>query len=428
MNPMEGIKVSFDLGESRFRAVVAKQGDDSLRIVASAEVESSGIEGGAISDKIALSTSLSKCIRMVESQIGFPISEAVVIVPAISTHHQNGQGVRRIGGRTRGIRENDLKKALSNITYEENSGISTECLDFEKTLYELDGKYFMDPPIGIPGRELSIFISTISIETATKIALEQVFSSLGVDKIKLVPNQRAGTLGALTEGERKLGAILFDIGNRVSTVTLVKGNRMLDSGTIPGGGFHLTNDLSLGLSINKEIAEKVKLEFGTTNLDIGSAEVSVESNDDEPILINRVRMIELLKERSKEILGMTEKYMHAAGYGELPAGGIVLTGGSSQLPGLADMIRQRFNCQVRVGGPRGAERISDNLTLPCWVPSVGGLLWSNDGIENKLPIIIKKLMSQFQMMKQYLPDNNSESAPTLASRDTKTQGEVALTK
>ena len=92
------------------------------------------------------------------------------------------------------------------------------------------------------------------------------------------------------------------------------------------------------------------------------------------------------------------------------------------------MIRQRFNCQVRVGGPRGAERISDNLTLPCWVPSVGGLLWSNDGIENKLPIIIKKLMSQFQMMKQYLPDNNSESAPTLASRDTKTQGEVALTK
>ena len=139
-------------------------------------------------------------------------------------------------------------------------------------------------------------------------------------------------------------------------------------------------------------------------------------------------MIELLKERSKEIVGMTEKYMHASGYGELPAGGIVLTGGSSQLPGLADMIRQRFNCQVRVGGPRGAERISDNLNLPSWTPSVGGLLWSNDGIENKLPLIIKKLMSQFQMMKQYLPDNNSESDPTLASRDTKTQGEVALTK
>ena len=244
----------------------------------------------------------------------------------------------------------------------------------------------------------------------------------------MVPNQRAGTLGALTEGERKLGAVLFDIGNRVSTVTLVKGDRMLDSGTIPGGGFHLTNDLSLGLSISREIAEKVKLEFGTTTLEIGSAEVSVESNEAAPILINRVSMIELLKERSKEILGMAENYMNSSGYGDLPAGGIILTGGSSQLPGLADMIKQRFNCQVRVGSPRGAERISDNLNLPNWAPSIGGLLWSNDGMQKKLPLVIKKLISQFQTMKQYLQDNNARNNPTLPIRDSKTQGEVALTK
>ena len=108
MGRMEGIKVSFDLGESRIRAIVGRQGDSSLRVVASAEVESSGIEGGAISDNIALSSAISKCVRIAESQMGFPISEATVIVPAILTQHTNGQGVRRIAGRTRGIRANDL--------------------------------------------------------------------------------------------------------------------------------------------------------------------------------------------------------------------------------------------------------------------------------------------------------------------------------
>jgi cell division protein FtsA len=425
---MEGLKVSFDLGESHIRAIIGRQSDGSLRVVASAEVESSGIEGGAISDKVALSNALSKCVRIAESQIGYPISEATVIVPSRLTQHINGQGVRRIGGRRRGIRDNDLAKALSNVVYEEPIQTSTEPLDLEKTLYELDGKYFVDPPIGVFGREMSVFVSLISIDIDVKIELTRIFDSLGIGKIDLVPNQRAGTLGGLTEGERKLGAILFDIGSKVSTLTLVKGDRMLDTGVIPGGGYHLTNDLSLGLEITTEAAEKIKLEFGTTILDVGSAEISIEREKDEPLLINRVQMIELLKERSKEIIGMAENYMDKSGYGDFPAGGIVLTGGSSDLKGLAEMIKQKFNCPVRVASPRGAERISDNLNNPCWVPSVGGLLWSSNRISSKNPVLLTKLIGQLENMKKYLSTNKSNNSTTLVNSNNKTQGEVALTK
>ncbi|MFL2639910.1 MAG: cell division protein FtsA [Dehalococcoidia bacterium] len=425
---MEGIKVSFDLGESRIRAIVGRQGDSSLRVVASAEVESSGIEGGAISDNIALSSAISKCVRIAESQMGFPISEATVIVPAILTQHTNGQGVRRIAGRTRGIRANDLTKALSNVVYEEPSHASTEHLDLEKTLYALDGKYFIDPPIGIPGRELSVFVSLISINTDVKVELTQIFDSLGIAKIRLVPNQRAGTLGALTEGERKLGAILFDIGSRVSTLTLVKGGRMLDTGIVPGGGYHLTNDLSLGLEVSKELAEKIKLEFGTTVLEVGSAEINLERDEEEPLAINRVRMIELLKERSKEIVSLAENYMNTSGYGDFPAGGIVLTGGSSELPGLVEIVKQKFNCPVRIANPRGAERILDNLNNPCWVPVVGGLLWSNNKVGQKAPILVTKLIRNMETLKKYFSANKSDTPTTLVNPNNKTQGEVALTK
>ena len=65
--------------------------------------------------------------------------------------------------------------------------------------------------------------------------------------------------------------------------------------------------------------------------------------------------------------------MASSGHGVLPAG-IILTGGASQLAGMAELGREIFEMPVRVAAPSGVGGLVDNLLTPVYSTSVGLLI------------------------------------------------------
>jgi len=82
MNQVNKIKTVIDLGETKIRTIVSEEKEDSLRILAHYEVDSSGMLKNMITDQVILENKLIECLRQTESQIGFPIYEATIIIPS----------------------------------------------------------------------------------------------------------------------------------------------------------------------------------------------------------------------------------------------------------------------------------------------------------------------------------------------------------
>ena len=121
MNQVNKIKTVIDLGETKIRTIVSEEKENSLRILAHYEVDSSGMLKNMITDQVILENKLIECLRQTESQIGFPIYEATIIIPSILVKQLSGIGEKSIQGRARGINQRDIQKTEGNILYEGGS-------------------------------------------------------------------------------------------------------------------------------------------------------------------------------------------------------------------------------------------------------------------------------------------------------------------
>jgi cell division protein FtsA len=123
--------------------------------------------------------------------------------------------------------------------------------------------------------------------------------------------------------------------------------------TLPIGGSHFTNDLAVGLRTPQAAAEKIKKNNGAALVDLISEDekVEVESLKGDGMQVVSAKLVaEILEARSEETLGLILRKLNDEGLLGHIKGGLVLTGGGSQLPGLAELGEFTFDIPIRRGG------------------------------------------------------------------------------
>ena len=95
-------------------------------------------------------------------------------------------------------------------------------------------------------------------------------------------------------------------------------------------------------------------------------------------------LCDIIRARVEEILKLILLEMPNAEYETLVPAGLVLTGGSSNLAGIAALGRDILRLPVRVGSPGNMYGIVDTLLDPAYATSVGLLLWGakHEGSQN----------------------------------------------
>jgi cell division protein FtsA len=150
---------------------------------------------------------------------------------------------------------------------------------------------------------------------------------------------------------------------------------------IPVGGFHVTNDIAIGLRVPYEVAEDVKLKYGDCRPSEIDREVvfTVEPFGGEKIQVGRQDLAYVIEARVEEIFQLVLQDIKRSGYeGMLPAG-IVLTGGSSQIRGIGQVAQRIFGVPARVAKPKKLVGLVDALQGPAFATSVGLLEWAVSG-------------------------------------------------
>ncbi|MCS7001821.1 MAG: cell division protein FtsA, partial [Dehalococcoidia bacterium] len=208
--------------------------------------------------------------------------------------------------------------------------------------------------------------------------LSKCVNNAGIEIDDIVFQGLASAETILSEEEREMGVLLADIGGGTTDLTLFVDGAVWHSASLPVGGWHLSNDIAIVLSIPFYQAEELKLRAATAMPSQAPAGdlVTIPATADTPAQQTPRRYLaEIVEARVEKIVEMILAQVKRAGYDGLLPAGIVLTGGAANLAGLDQFVREFTRLPVRVGRPRGLRGLTDTVSDAAYATSVGLLQW-----------------------------------------------------
>jgi len=241
--------------------------------------------------------------------------------------------------------------------------------------YAIDGQEGVKNPIGMHGFRLDVEAHIITAAIASVKNLTKCIRSLGIDIDDLVMEPLASAEAVLTEEERQNGVMLADIGGGTTDIAVFKDDTIYYTSVIPVAGQTLTRDLSVGLGLSFDLAEEMKKKYGdVTPLEKTNGEFNEPLMEDGHSVSYR-DLSDIIRIRVDELMRLLVLELPHSDVPTIMPSGIVLTGGASKLPGIAELAQEVTKVPVKVGTPVGLPGVSDSLCDPAYATSVGLLLW-----------------------------------------------------
>lgn len=383
------IIAGIDIGSSKVSAAIAVvEGDSDPKIIGEASYPSEGVKKGEITGIDDAINAIAQSLSAAERMAGLTISSAYVSINGKHVFSNNNKGVVATTSDNE-INADDVFRAMDQA---KTVAIppAREIIHLIPREFIVDTTGGIKDPIGMTGSRLEVDAHIISATATALHNLRKCIQTLGLRIDGEVFTGWAASQAVLTPTERELGVLLLDIGGGTSSITTFDEGSVTYSTSIPFGGSNVTRDLAAGLRLSLEDAEKVK-----TNIDkLGKVKPKKKSDDDEKKekeqsgdivdvteleiegikTISRKMFDKIVEARMEEIFELARDNISQAGYDyKLPAG-VILTGGSAQLPGLTKLAKKVFGVPARIGSPRGVTGLTDGIDSPSYAVMHGLIL------------------------------------------------------
>ncbi len=407
----EPIIVGIDIGTSKICTLVARVEDGSnLRILGVGIEPSQGLRKGTVVDLNAAALAVSRAIEKAERTSGFEINAALVSVAGSHVSSINSRGVVGITGGIVDIEDIDRAlDAAQAVAIPHNR----EIIHVIQRGFIIDGQDGIRTPIGMHGYRLEVEAHIITASASTIENLRQCVAASGIEISQFVLNPLASAEVVLSETERQMGVVVVDIGGGTTDMAIYIDGDVWHTMVLAVGGNHVTSDIAHGLRLPINQAEDIKLKFGyAIQSEVNPEEqFSVRSfGTDAPIRILRSDLANIIEARVEEIFYLVLQEVRRSGYDGLLPAGVVLTGGSSLIPGARQLASKVMGLPARIAKPENLIGLTDQLDSPAFSTSVGLLQWallmseSDHYIEGKRPKGAKPWVKQLQdLLRRLLP-------------------------
>ncbi|NMB56009.1 MAG: cell division protein FtsA [Leptolinea sp.] len=373
----EPIVVGIDIGTTKVCTLVARvEGERALRILGVGIEPSQGIRKGTIVDLSSATQAISRSIEKAQRTSGLEITSALVSLAGSNIESTNTKGVVGISGRV--IETSDVSRAL-----EQAQAVSLphnrEVIHIIQRGFSIDGQEGIRLPVGLHGYRLEVEAHVISASSAAVENLRKCVQASNVGVSQFVLNPLASGEVVLTDTEREMGVVVCDIGGGTSDMAIYINGDVWHTKVMPVGGNHITSDIAHGMSLSLSQAEEVKKLYGCANMEeVADSDVFTvrKFGEDRSSTVSRKELAVIINARVEEIFELLLQEIKRSGYDGLLPAGMVLTGGSSLLPGIRTVASNVLGIPVRIAGPENLLGLTDQLHSPAFSTSVGLLNWS----------------------------------------------------
>ena len=366
---------AIDVGTTKVCTVVADLNEAGTpRIVGVGIAPSVGLHKGLVVNINEARESIKESVRKAEQSSNYKVESAYVGVTGRHVTSLNNRGVVAITRNDRVVRTDDLRRVLSSAQSVKIPS-DRKLLHVIPRSYAVDGQAHVKNPIGMHGFRLDVETHVITAAVTSVQNLVKCIRSIGIDIEDLVLEPLASSEAILTPDEKEVGVILADIGGGTTDIAVFKEGSIWHTSILPVAGYQLTRDVSIGLGLPFDVAEEMKKRYGSVMPVYESKTEDTTAISQDGHGVSYQDLCDIIRARIEEIMKLILLELPNSEYETLVPAGLVLTGGSSNLAGIATLGREVLQLPVRVGAPSNMEGISDALCDPAYATSVGLLAW-----------------------------------------------------
>jgi cell division protein FtsA len=379
----EAVLVGIDVGTSKVCALIGEVArDGSLTIVGKGVVPASGLKKAVVVNIEQTVRSISGAVDQAERLSGYQIDRAFVGVGGQNVESQNSRGAVAVSSHRREVAQEDIDRALE-VARAVSIPSNREVLHVLPRGFIVDGQEGVKDPLGMSAVRLEIETHIVTAAATAVRNLAKCVQAANVKIDELVANSLASAEAVLSDTEKDLGVAVADIGAGTIDLALFLDGSPFKTAVIPVGGNNVTNDVAIGLKTSLQVAEDLKIQYGSCDLSTVAEDEAISVStlgEAAGRTVSRLDVCHIIEARMREMFEMMAAEIRSAGEGMLPAG-LVLTGGASQLAGAAALGREVLNMPVRVAGPEGVGGLTDNIMNPAYATAIGLLYWGAKGLE-----------------------------------------------
>jgi cell division protein FtsA len=356
--------VGLDIGTAKVMVVVAEVlANGELKLAGMGVAPSNGLKRGVVVNIDATVQSIQQALKEAELMVDCKITRVYTGITGSHIRGINSSGMVAI--KDREVSAADVARVVETA---KAINISTDqrLLLVEPQEFIIDGQDVREP-IGMSGIRLE---AKVHIVTGAQSAAENIIKCVrrcGLEVEQLMLNPLASSLSVLTEDERELGVALVDIGAGTTDVAIFTNGAIRHTAVIPIAGDLITSDIAMALRTPTKDAEDIKVESGYAKQLLADPEAKVEVpglGDRGPRMLSRQALAGVIEPRVEEIFSLVHQIMRESGFEEMLSSGIVLTGGSSIMPGMVELGEDIFLKPVRRGIPQYSRALSDMVAQP----------------------------------------------------------------
>lgn len=350
----------------------------SIEVIGVGQQRATGIKRGAITDMEQAERAIRLAVDAAERMAGVTVESVLVNVSAGRLESDHFAASVTVSGEA--VSDADIHRVLEagrNHTIQPDRVV----LHSLPIAFSLDDTGGISDPRGMVGRDLGIDMHLVTAQAAPVRNLVLCVERCHLTVEAVVASPYASGLAALTADELELGSACIDLGGGTTTFGVFAYGRFVCADAVALGGHHVTMDLARGLSTSIEAAERIKTLYGSAigsgldHRDMISVPLVGEGDYPGANQVPRSVVTEIIRPRVEEILELVRDRLRATPFSALSGHRAVLTGGASQLPGVAELAERIIGYQVRIGRPLGAEGLPDSGRGPAFATTVGLLVY-----------------------------------------------------
>ncbi|MGH6610172.1 MAG: cell division protein FtsA [Burkholderiaceae bacterium] len=374
-NENKDLIVGLDIGTSKVVVAVAEVlADGKFQVIGLGQAESQGLRKGVVVNIESTVQSIRRALEEAELMAACQIKDVFTGIAGSHIKSFNSSGMVAIKDREVAapdvVRVIETAKAVNIPTDQQVLHVLTQ-------EFIVDGQEDIREPIGMSGVRLEVRVHIVTGAVSAAQNIIKCVRRCGLEVQDLILQPLASSLAALTSDEKELGVALVDIGSGTTDIAIFTGGAIRHTAIIPIAGDQITNDIAMALRTPIPDAEDIKLRWGVAKEMLADPNEKIEIpglGDRAPRMLSRQSLAAVIEPRVEELFTLTQQVVRESGYEELLSSGIVLTGGSSMLPGMTELAEDVFLKPARIGWPNYKGSLADVVRNPRFATVMGLLV------------------------------------------------------
>ncbi len=368
--------VALDIGTSKVVAMVGEVNENGrLEVIGIGTSPSRGLKKGVVVNIESTIQSIQRAVEEAELMSGLRISSVYVGIAGSHVRSLNSHGIVAI--KDKEVTALDVERVM-------DAARAVAIPADQRILHLLPQEYVIDQqegirePVGMSGVRLE---ARVHLVTAAHSAAQNIIKCVercGLQVEDIILEQVASSYAVLEEDEKELGVCLVDIGGGTSDIAVFLGGAIHHTAVIPIAGDQVTNDIAVAVRTPTQHAETIKVRYGCALRQLLEDEAFIEVpgvGEREPRSLSTQTLASVIEPRYEELFSLVLEELRRSGYEERIGAGIVLTGGTSKMPGAIELAEEVFHMPVRLGMPRDIGGLRGEVENPIHSTGVGLLLY-----------------------------------------------------